>query len=94
MWVSIGSGYDLLLDGTKPLPYLNQCWLIVSEILWHSPEGNLRGMLKISILDISLKTTKSKLQPHLPGAKELKLSGKGSSTFMLFSPLTNVSQGL
>ena len=84
MWVNIGSGYDLLLDGTKPLPYLNQCWLIVSEILWHSPEGNLRGMLKISILDISLKTTKSKLQPHLPGAKMLKLSGKGSSTFMLF----------
>ena len=23
-----------------PSHYLNQCWLIVGEVLWHSPEGN------------------------------------------------------
>ena len=25
---------------TAPSHYLNQCWLIISEVLWHSPEGN------------------------------------------------------
>ena len=23
--------------------YLNQCWLIINDILWHSPEGNWTG---------------------------------------------------
>ena len=23
--------------------YLNQCWLMVNEVLWHSPESNLPG---------------------------------------------------
>ena len=26
-----------------PSHYLNQCWLIISEVLWHSPEGNFIG---------------------------------------------------
>ena len=25
---------------TAPSHYLNQCWLIISEVLWHSTEGN------------------------------------------------------
>ena len=25
---------------TAPSHYLNQCWLIIGEVLWHSPEGN------------------------------------------------------
>ena len=25
---------------TAPCHYLNQCWLIISEVMWHSPEGN------------------------------------------------------
>ena len=25
---------------TAPSHYLNQCWLIISEVLWHSPESN------------------------------------------------------
>ena len=28
---------------TAPSHYLNQCWLIISEVLWHSPEGNFTG---------------------------------------------------
>ena len=28
---------------TAPSHYLNQCWLIIREILWHSPEGNFTG---------------------------------------------------
>ena len=28
---------------TAPNDYLNQCWLITNDILWHSPEGRLTG---------------------------------------------------
>ena len=38
IWVNIGSGNGLLSDGKSH--YLNQCWLIISEVLWHSPVGN------------------------------------------------------
>ena len=34
--------------------YRGQCWLNISEVLWHSPESNFKEMLKISILFISL----------------------------------------
>ena len=46
--------------------HMNQCWLIISEILRHSQE-----MLKIPILDISLEITDSRLQPYPTGANEL-----------------------
>ena len=71
IWVNIGLGNGLLPDGTKPLLepmmtyQLNQCWLIISEVLWHSPENN------ISILDMSLKIIDFRLQPHLPWVNEL-----------------------
>ena len=26
-----------------PSHYLNQCWLIISKVFWHSPEGSLIG---------------------------------------------------
>ena len=36
IWVNIGSGNGLL-----PLShYLNQCWIIIKGVLWHSPESN------------------------------------------------------
>ena len=38
-----------------PSHYLNQCWLIISVLLWHSHEGNLQEIIKISILDMSFK---------------------------------------
>ena len=47
---------------TTPSHYLNQYRLIVSDVLWHSPEGNLTGKLKI---DMSLKMTNSVLPWHL-----------------------------
>ena len=55
-----------------PSLYLNQYWLIISEVLWHSPEGNFTGDAK-DILDMSLKITDLRLQPHLPGVNELKV---------------------
>ena len=48
--------------------YLNQCWLIISEALWHSPEGNFTGN---TVLDTSSKVTNLRLQPHLPHMNEL-----------------------
>ena len=52
--------------------YLNQCWLIISEILLHLPEQcYTQGMFKLSIQYIGLKITNLKLQPHIPGAKPI-----------------------
>ena len=45
---------------TAPSHYLNQCWLIISEVLWHSTQAQRTiswEMLKLSILDMSLKMT-------------------------------------
>ena len=46
-----------------PSHYLNQCWLIISEVLWHTPEGNFHG--RCSFLDMSLKICNLRLQPLL-----------------------------
>ena len=50
--------------------YPNQCWYFISEVFWHSSEGTLEEMLKISILEMSLKITNSTLQLHVQGANE------------------------
>ena len=39
IWVNIGSGNDLLPDGTKPLPEPMLTWLIISKLEWHSSRG-------------------------------------------------------
>ena len=36
---------------TVPSHYLHQCWLIITEVLWHSPKGISWVMLNISFLD-------------------------------------------
>ena len=33
--------------------YLNQCWLIIIHVLWHSTVGNFTGMLKTCIFEMS-----------------------------------------
>ena len=69
--VNIGSGNGLLLDGTKSLPE----WTLIDH---QSSLAHLRvisqDMLKISILDMSLKITNSRLQLYLPGATNFKFS--------------------
>ena len=37
-----------------PSHYLNQCWLIISEVPWHIPEGNFRGKCWRHILKLCL----------------------------------------
>ena len=60
---------------TAPSHYLNQCWLIISMVLWHSP--------KISIRKLHLEFTFVKLLPHLSGAQ---VSLCASHYFYLLAP--------
>ena len=48
--------------------YLNQCWLIISEVQRHSYS---QEMLQPSVTKISLKITYLKLHSNFPGANEL-----------------------
>ena len=50
---------------TAPSHYLNQCWLIISEVLWHSPEGNFTWNAQ------DIYPWPLRLHPHLPGTNEL-----------------------
>ena len=33
-----------------PIHYLDQCWILISEVLWHSPEGNFTASAHATIL--------------------------------------------
>ena len=35
---------------TAPSHYLNQCWLIISEVLWHEPDWNFKSIIQVDIL--------------------------------------------
>ena len=65
-----------------PSHYLNQCWLIIKEVLWHSPKGNFTGNAKdiypwfefgnyshISQGPMSLQSLKTVLVCNTPGQK-------------------------
>ena len=56
---------------TAPSHYLNQCWLIISKVLWHSLEGIIIEDLKIPISKTKLKIPFLESHPDLPGANEL-----------------------
>ena len=55
---------------TAPSHYLNQCWLIISEVFLHSPGAFLQEIITISGPE-SLGITDLRLYLHLPGAHEL-----------------------
>ena len=46
---------------TAPSHYLNQCWLMISEVLRHSLDNNFPTILKIFIIEMSLKFTNLRL---------------------------------
>ena len=57
----------------KPSHYMNQCWPIISEALWHSFLDNFRENAhdnNITLLGVSLKTANVWLQLHLSEANE------------------------
>ena len=55
---------------TAPSHYLNQYWLIISKVLWHSSEGNFIKDTS-PITKVSLKIAFLILNWNLPGANEL-----------------------
>ena len=56
---------------TAPSHYLNQCWLIISEVQRQSTEGNFTKLPQPSITKVSLKFTCVKFHSNLRGANEL-----------------------
>ena len=46
---------------TAPSHYLQQCWLIITEVLWSSPEGNFTGKVQGIYLRPELKFELSKI---------------------------------
>ena len=56
-----------------PSHYLNQCWFIITGVLWLSSIRPIsQEVLKVSIHKPGLKITLRKLLPHLPGSNDLK----------------------
>ena len=58
---------------TAPSYYLNQCWLIITGILWHSLESNIWKSAHERHLALCLEFILIWLLPYLPGANELIL---------------------
>ena len=55
-----------------PSHYLNLCWLISKDVLWHSSDRNLRGNVLYTATHIYIYSeTHLKFQPRLPGDNEL-----------------------
>ena len=67
VWVNIGSDNGLLL--TTPKLYLTYCWLIISEVLWHSLEGNFEGITQ----DIYFWYESEKGDPQKTGRNHCRL---------------------
>ena len=58
---------------TAPSHYLNQCWLIINKVQWHSSEGNFaKDIPATKIIKISLKITYLKFHSNHPGVNELR----------------------
>ena len=47
-----------------PSHQLKQYWLIISEVLWPSPGGDIASKANIDFLDMDLKISNRRLQPH------------------------------
>ena len=52
--------------------YLNQCWLLISEIMWHSSERNFT--VQAIVLKNAFENYTLKLLPHLRGNNELTIT--------------------
>ena len=59
---------------TAPSHYLNQCWLIFSQVPWYPLEGNCTKIAQPLITKIILKINNLKFHSNLPGDIELNHS--------------------
>ena len=59
---------------TTPIHYLNQCWLLISGVLWHSHESNFTAKVQATNLDNEFEDDLSaiyfKSLPHLQGMSQ------------------------
>ena len=78
--------------------HLHPCWLIIiSEVLWHSPEGNFTWNAENICpwyMCISLKIAKLRLRPHLSGANELTRWGRVTHKCVSKIVITGSDNGL
>ena len=67
----------LLHEGQRH--YMNQCWLFISGVLWHSLKGNCRASVETTVLFNAFQNFIQKLTilKNLPGANELPLQRVG-----------------
>ena len=56
---------------TAPSHYLNQWWLLISEVVWHPSEGNFTASTQDAILKNELEKYTLRLLPNPPGSNEL-----------------------
>ena len=58
---------------TAPSHYLNQCWLIISEVMWHSHDGQFHVTCSkyLSLIWVRKSLIKD-IQWHFPWANELR----------------------
>ena len=75
-----------------PSHYLNQCWLIISEVLWHSPESNFTG----NALDICpwyvFENYLSRITAASHRGKWVNREGGREGVHSLFSPNGNMTR--
>ena len=73
MWQRFGSTLAQVMACCLMAPshYLNQCWLVIHDVLWHWHDSNFLGNTTSKWV---WKYTSLKLLLHLPGANELILT--------------------
>ena len=65
---------------TAPNHYLNQCWLIIKDVLWHSPQSSQELPMNL-IHNMFLEIILLQLTPHLPGGANELIPWKASFNF-------------
>ena len=74
---------------TEPSNFLKRFGLIINVVLWHSPRSNLTGILNVHILEMSLQTTTSSLQPHPRANKSMQYNShilSSPDSVVIFTP--------
>ena len=66
---------------TAPSHYLIQCWLLISEVLWNSPDSNFTVNVQTTLQHNEFEDYTFRSLPHFPGANELM------SVIKLISPM-------
>ena len=69
IWVNTDPSKGLLPD-RAPNHHVSQCWLLLSDVLWHWPDNNFPARAQAGILYNEFKIVFLKVLPHLPGDNE------------------------